>query len=155
MVYPSSSFKLSSGRLKTEHCFWPAGTMDSKVVALSSLMIRFLGVLLTIIPLLLILIFLQKMSQLGLIFIRVISTPTIVNTLCILPLIYLSTIIREVDSPIPPIKIYVAKSKIEFTPHILNLLPTSSPISTTLSSYSFTFFCWPPNNKYLSLFFYL
>jgi hypothetical protein len=144
-VKPSRFLFLKSGSPKTEHSRFPAGTRKWKFFAIYSLIIKSRGVLLTITPLLFRTIFLQKISQLGLIFIREISTPIIVKTLCSFPLISRSTMILEVDSPRPPIGSSVAKSKMELTPHILSLLPTSYPMSTTLSSKSYLCFNCPPS----------
>jgi hypothetical protein len=98
-----------------------------------SLITRSLDVLLETIDLAVKTIFLQKISQLLLIFIKDIATPIIVNTLSVLPYITLSTTILEFDYPSPPISTGVAKSNIEFTPQILNLSPTSDPINVILS----------------------
>lgn len=98
-----------------------------------SLIIRSLDVLLETIDLAVKTIFLQKISQLLLIFIKDIVTPIIVNTLSVLPYITLSTTILDCDYPKPPINMGVAKSNIEFTPQILNLSPTSAPIIVILS----------------------
>jgi len=113
-------------------CLSPFGIKELNFEANYSLIIRSLDVLFETIDLAVKTIFLQNISQLLLIFIKDIVTPIIVKTLSVFPYITLSTTILDCDYPRPPISTGVAKSNIELTPQILNLSPTSAPISVIL-----------------------